>query len=191
MTIDLADPIALLLAAASSMDRARIRAAAYGGLTLGMYGEPRETRDADLAVASANAEAARDALAALGVTAVVAFTGVVFGGNAVTRLTLVGGSAHNTVDLVQPRSARYATAVLDRALIGSLRGTEITVVTPEDFILMKILSTRARDLEDAQSVIDTLGPRLDQTLLRDEAQQLSGELADHDVLGRFAALRNV
>jgi len=191
MTIDLADPIALLLAAASSMKRAGIRAAAYGGLTLGMYGEPRETRDADLAVAGGSAEAARDALAAMGVTAVVAFAGVVFGGNAVTRLTLVGGSVHNTVDLVQPRSARFAETVLDRALTGSLRGTEITVVTPEDFVLMKILSTRPRDLEDAQSVIDTLGARLDRALLRDEAQQLSDELADHDVLSRFGSLRNL
>jgi hypothetical protein len=189
MAIDLADPVALLLAASSSMERAGIHAAAYGGLTLGMYGEPRETRDADFAVTRASADDAREALAALGVTAVVAFSGVVFGGNAVTRLTLVGGSARNTVDLVQPRSPRYAAAVLNRALKGTLRGTEIRVVTPEDFVLMKVLSARPRDLEDAQSVIDTLAARLDLALVREEAQRLSAELPDHDVLARLASLR--
>jgi hypothetical protein len=183
MAIDLADPIAVLLAASDAMSRAGIRAAAYGGLTLGMYGEPRETRDADLAVASADATAARDAL---GANVVITFTKIA-GGNTVTRLTLVGGGAHNTVDLVEPRSRRYADATLTRALRGSLRGQELTVVTPEDFTVLKILSTRARDLEDAQSVIDTLGPKLDTVWIRSEIAVLANEIAD--VAGRSASLR--
>jgi hypothetical protein len=59
VTIDLDDPVALLLAASEAFERAGLDAAAYGGLAAGVYGEPRETRDADLAVAAVAAEAAR------------------------------------------------------------------------------------------------------------------------------------
>lgn len=45
MTLDLDDPIALMLAASAAFAKAGIDAVAYGGLTLGMYGELRETRD--------------------------------------------------------------------------------------------------------------------------------------------------
>jgi hypothetical protein len=103
MPIDLDDPIALLLAAAAALERSGAECAAYGGLVLGMYGEPRETRDADFAVTGVDVERARLALADLGVDVVIAFSSVRFGGCDVSRLSLVGGGQVNTVDLVVPR----------------------------------------------------------------------------------------
>jgi hypothetical protein len=188
MAIDLDDPVALLLASAAAFARVGIEAAAYGGLTLGMYGEPRETRDADLAVVGVAADTAREALLSLGVTVVVAFTDVRFGGCTVTRLSLVGGGQLNTVDLVTPRSRRYAEAMMARALTGTLRGESIRVVSGEDFIILKTLATRARDLEDARSVVDKQGPRLDPRLMREEIETLATEIADHDIRERFATL---
>src|SRR5688500_5903973 len=96
MTIDLDDPIALMLAAASALERSGAACAAYGGLTLGMYGEPRETRDADFAVTSIDVEQARLALAELGVSVAIAFSNVRFGGCDISRLSLVGGGRANT-----------------------------------------------------------------------------------------------
>ncbi len=185
MAIDLDDPIALMLAAAASFEDAGIEAAAYGGLTLGMYGEPRETRDADLAVASADPEMARAALNRIGVMVVTAFVDVKFGGCTVTRLSLLGGGQLNTVDLVRPRSARYGAAMMTRVLRGTLRGQELRVVSPEDFVILKVLATRERDLDDARSVVQKQRARLDQALLEAEIAQLAEELADHDVRGRF------
>jgi hypothetical protein len=185
MAIDLDDPIALMLAAAASFEAAGIEAAAYGGLTLGMYGEPRETRDADLAVASADLEVARAALDRIGVIVILAFTDVQFGGCTVSRLSLLGGGQLNTVDLVRPRSTRYGAAMIARVLRGTLRGQELRVVSPEDFVILKVLATRARDLEDARSVVGKQGARLDQSLLEAEIAQLADELADHDIRGRF------
>jgi hypothetical protein len=60
------------------------------------------------------------------------------------------------------------------------------VVAPEDFILLKVLSTRDKDLEDARSIQAALGARLDADLMRDEASRLAAEIVDHDVAGRFA-----
>jgi hypothetical protein len=54
MSIDLNDPVAVLIAASQALERANIKAAAYGGLALAVYGQPRETKDADLAVAGLN-----------------------------------------------------------------------------------------------------------------------------------------
>src|SRR5262245_19345594 len=52
MSIDLNDPVAVLIAAFQALERANIEAAAYGGLALAVYGQLRETKDADLTVAN-------------------------------------------------------------------------------------------------------------------------------------------
>jgi hypothetical protein len=112
MTVDLADPIAVLLTATRAFEQARIEAAAYGGLVVAMYGRARETKDADVAVSTADIGAAYDALIATGLSVVRAFTDITFGGSTVSRLTLLGGGELNTVGLVRPRSARYAADVM-------------------------------------------------------------------------------
>jgi hypothetical protein len=186
MAIDLDDPIALMLFAAAALERSGAEIAAYGGLALGMYGEPRETRDADFAATGVDLERVRLSLANLGVEVVIAFSGVRFGGCDVSRLSLVGGSQVNTVDVVVPRSPRFAANVLRRAVTGSLRGREIRAISPEDFVILKVLATRERDLEDARSVIETQRTRLVSALIQTEIQQLIEEIPDHDIRGRFA-----
>jgi hypothetical protein len=75
--------------------------------------------------------------------------------------------------------------VISRAYGGHLRGRELHIVTPEDFVLMKILSTRERDLEDAAVVLSALSGRLDRSFMAGEIQRLSQEIAGHDVTGRY------
>jgi hypothetical protein len=159
--LDLADPTAVALAIFRALQASRIEAALYGGLALAAYGEPRETRDADFAVAGVGGPEAIRALAGAGLNPILTFDRVRFGGNLVSRIALVeGGGAGglNVAGLVEPRSSRFARWALQRAVTGSLRGTSIRVLSPEDFILFKVLSTRERDLEDAATVLRSLGP---------------------------------
>jgi len=186
--LDLSDPIALLLASHEALTAAGLRVATYGGLALAVYGVPRETRDADLAIAGFELARAVDALRAKGLSVNPAFDRVRFGGNLISRIAVVGGGDLNTVDLVRPRSDRLAAAVLDRALVGTLQGQELHVVTPEDFVLLKLLSTRERDLEDARTVVAALPDVLDRALLAREVALLAAEIPDHDVTGRAAAV---
>lgn len=186
MAIDLDDPIALMLVASAALERSGVECAAYGGLALGMYGEARETRDADFAITGADLERARLTIVDLGVDVMIAFRNLRFGGCDVSRLSLVGGGQANTIDLVTPRSARYAGNVLRRAVTGSLRGRQIRATSPEDFVILKVLATRDRDLEDARSVIERQGARLDHALIRMEIEQLSAEIPDHEIEQRFA-----
>src|SRR5262249_37618531 len=150
---DLNDPVAVLLAIANAFEKAGIKTAAYGGLALAAYAEPRETKDADLAVVGVDAKQGKKTLLSIGVEVTPAFDRNVFGGLLITRLTLIGGSSQlNVADLVEPRSKRYAESALLRALDGTLRNNKLRILAPEDFIVFKLLSTIDRDLEDAASV---------------------------------------
>ena len=119
------------------------------------------------------------------------FERIRFGGNEITRFALFGSegiAGFNVVDFVEPRSARYADSVLGRSLRGELRGQEISIVSPEDFVLLKVLSTRERDLDDAASVVRALADRFDLDLLKREATELARELSDHDVAARLQSV---
>lgn len=191
MSIDLNDPVAVLIAASQALERANIEAAAYGGLALAVYGQPRETKDADLAVAGLQVSQAESALRTAGCNVLIAFEAMRFGGQFVSRLTLFGGDGGslNTVDLIEPRSERYGREVLRRAVTGELRAQKIRIVSPEDFVVLKILATRERDLEDAASVVSSLSGGLDLKLIEDEVRSLANEIPDHDIADRWKRIQ--
>lgn len=191
MKIDLADPTAVLIGASRALEDAGLETATYGGLALAMYGEPRETKDADLAVADVTAADAEVALRSAGFDVLRAFDRVIFGGQNVSRLTLIGGVAGslNTVDLVEPRSRWYAARVQERALTATVRNALLRVVSPEDFVILKLLATRERDLEDARTVMRALAGRIDVSMIESELAELPTEIADYDFAGRWRKLQ--
>jgi hypothetical protein len=186
--MNLDDPVATALRVASLLERADIRYALYGGLAVAAYGVPRETKDADIAVVSADAESFLSLFEADGLQARLTFAEMRFGGLSVSRVTLLAGDLDtglNTVDLVEPRSARYAAAAIGRAVRAPLRGHEIELLTPEDVILFKVLSTREKDLEDAAAILRGLAERLAMDLIADEIGRLTGEIQGHDIQKRW------
>jgi len=191
MSLDLDDPTAVALAIFRALSARRVDAALYGGLALAAYGEPRETRDADFAVAGLPGASAVEAVTAAGIVSMLALDRAPFGGLFISRVTLAEGGGRtglNVVDLVEPRSPRFAARALGRAITAELRGTSIRVLSPEDFVLFKLLSTRARDLEDAGTVLRASDLSLDRALVDDEANRLAVEIPDFDVRGRLVRL---
>lgn len=189
--IDLTDPTALAILAAKAFEQSGVEYALYGGLVLAAYGEARETRDADLAVVGDVVDVARVALERAGVTTHVAFVDVVFGGLSLTRITVIGGTETtglNTLDLVRPRSARFARGVMDRSVAAPLRDATIRIVTAEDFVLLKALSTRERDLDDAATVVRRLGDLFDSAVVDPEVELLDQEVPEAQVPARMAAI---
>jgi hypothetical protein len=161
-----------------------------GGLLLAAYGEPRETRDVDLAVAQASATSVTRVLESdFGIRTRTAFDRRVFGGLLISRITLVEGEELNTLDLVEVRDLAYASRALARAIDSSLRDRPITVLSAEDFVLFKLLSTPERDLADASSVVRSLGADLKRDLVEREVRSLAGALPDHDVAARWSRVR--
>lgn len=164
MPTDLADPIAFALLVARAMARAGVPCALYGGLALGVYGRARLTADADFAVAAADAGQLVAALTVAGLHAHATYAGLPHGGLLISRATVAGAGGYvgsNVVDAVAPRDAQYGAAVVERALPTQLRGEPIAVVAPEDFVVLKALSDRDVDIEDAASVMARLGAQLD------------------------------
>ncbi|HVS31033.1 MAG TPA: hypothetical protein VMS98_06230 [Thermoanaerobaculia bacterium] len=187
-TMNFDDPVATALRVARLLERADLAYGLYGGLAVAAWGVPRETKDADMAVVSADAARLVEILQQDGIRAVAAFDRVRFGGLVVSRATLLGGpedTGLNTVDLVEPESPRYAAVAVARALRAPLRGSEISLLTPEDVVIFKVLSTRDKDLEDAAAIIQELGPQLDLATVRAELEELAAEIRDHDIDARW------
>lgn len=190
--MNLNDPVATALLAAEALERAGHRYALFGGLLLAAYGEPRETRDADVAVVDLTAEAARQALQAAGLLSLVSFDAVTYGGLSIGRVALLGGDEHiglNVLDLVRPRSLRYSIAAMSRSVRAPLRDGTIQVLTADDFLIFKALATRDRDLDDAASVLRRSGDLLDLALVEEEIELLAAEIGDWDVRSRWASIR--
>jgi len=192
--MDLNDPTTVALLAADTLSALGRAHALYGGLLTAAYGEPRETRDADMAVVDVSAAEMAEAFAAAGIRAEVAFEDLTFGGLALSRVTLLGTSADtglNTVDLVVPRSRRYAALALQRAVESTIRDVRIRLLALEDFVLFKVLSTRDRDLEDARAAVRRSRAALDLPLLEEEVARLTTELPSVDVQGRWLQVRQI
>ncbi len=188
--MDLADPVAVTLAVADCFREEAIPHALYGGLLLAAYGEARETKDVDVAVVHADGVAIAGILdRRLGLRTMPAFERRSFGGLLVSRVSLVEGEELNTLDLVEPADADYARRALGRGIESTLRRRPIHALTPEDFVLFKLLSSRERDLADARSVIQSLGADLDRALVEEEVRSLAASLPEHPISDRWNLLR--
>jgi len=150
----------------------------YGGLALAVYGEPRETRDADVAVLDCAPDTVTRELGALGIETTVSFNGVPFGGLLISRVVVYSEAREglNTLDLVQPADAEYGRRALARTVTAPLAGEPVSIVSPEDFVILKLLSTRDRDLEDAACVHNRCRDILDHRLVAAEVTLLDAAL---------------
>jgi hypothetical protein len=190
--MDFDDPVATALRVALLLEKAEIPYGLYGGLAVAAFGVPRETRDADIAVISAAVTRLVEMLSGDGVLATAAFDRVPFGGLVVSRAALLPGgddTGLNTVDLVEPASSRYAALAIGRVLRAPLRDRKIAILTPEDVVIFKMLSTRERDLEDAAAILRELGDDVDVASIDSEIALLTAELPAHDTGERWARCR--
>lgn len=186
--MNLDDPIAIALRVARLLERAEIPYALYGGLAVAAYGVPRETKDADVAVVSADAGHLAKLFQQDGLAATPAFERVRFGGLWASRVTVLGGQEDlglNTVDLLEPVSSRYAAAAIGRAMRAPLRDQELVLLSPEDVVIFKVLSTREKDLEDAAAILEELAGKLDVAAISTEIERLGTEIQGHDVEDRW------
>lgn len=69
-------------------------------------------------------------------------------------------------------------------------GQPLRVVAPEDFVVLKILATRDRDLEDARIVFRSLAGRIDVELIEHLLNELSADIVDYDFMARWLALES-
>lgn len=151
-----------------------INSIVIGGVAVGIWGEPRVTRDIDLKVLLSRSEANRlldilsddyvslipDPLEALKKQALV-FIEDKYG----TRL-----------DLLLADTPYDAIAIERGKEIEIQPETHIRVCSPEDLIIYKMISTRLRDHEDVRGIIRRQGDTLDDDYVRNWLRQFEQAL---------------
>jgi hypothetical protein len=166
---------------------AGILSAVIGGVAVGVWGEPRVTRDVDVKVLLGRDAAPRllevispdyvplqaDPLAAL------TRTGVLFVQDAQgTRLDLLLSDVSFDAEAI--RRARDVT--LQPGWVAS-------VCSPEDLIVYKLISTRQRDHDDAESVIRRQGDALDDGYVLTWLRRFEQALDDSTLVATYGRMR--
>lgn len=88
----------------------------------------------------------------------------------------------------QSKSA-YERQAIDRAEKVEMEGVEVPFATAEDLLLHKLFAGRARDLEDAESVVRRKGADLDWDYLERWAREFAAISGREDLPERVDALR--
>lgn len=79
----------------------------------------------------------------------------------------------------------FEREALARSIAVDMGGFPVRVVSPEDLVLMKIVSERNQDLEDARAVVQRQRERLDVDYLRPRVQELALLLDKPEIYQRF------
>lgn len=175
-----------VIAFQSLMDEEGIQTMAIGGIAVGVWGEPRLTRDIDMKVLIHRQDRARllDILQS--------FTPLNEDPDeAFHRLGLAFFQDPNKVriDVMLADTIFDETAIERAHSIEVSSGKIIRVCTAEDLIVYKMLSTRTRDRADVESIIQKQGDALDDAYIEDWLAQFEEALEDSTSVQEYRKMR--
>ncbi len=169
---------------AALLDAARIPYMLVGGLANAIWGEPRATIDIDVTVWVDEAAIP----AAIGQLA-EAFQPLVSDARAFvadTRVLPLQAASGVRIDVIFGLLP-FEREAIERARRIEVAGILVAVCTPEDLILMKIVSERGRDQDDARAVAGRRLPELDLGYLEPRLRELAIGLDMPEILERWTA----
>jgi hypothetical protein len=167
---------------AAALDSLHIDYMIVGGIANAILGEPRATIDVDVTVAVENPDLAQ-AIAGLGRL----FTAAVPEPEAFVRRTRVlplDTADGIRIDVIFALLSFERDAV-HRANTVTVGGRGVRVVTPEDLILMKIISDRPRDRADAEALTRRRVETLDMTYLEPRIREFAEVLERPEITMRW------
>lgn len=159
---------------------------AIGGIAVGVWGEPRLTRDIDMKVLIRREDRARLLLILQAFTSLDANPDDSF-----RRLGLAFFRDPNGVRIdVMLADTVFDEIAIERARVVALpKGKSIRVCTAEDLVVYKMLSTRTKDRADIESIIQKQGKTLDDAYIEGWLAQFEEALADSTLIREFRTLR--
>jgi hypothetical protein len=158
-----------------------------GGVAVGAWGEPRVTRDVDLKVLYSRQEA-NYLLELLSQD----YESLMADPHETLRkqaLIFVKDSLGTRMDLLLADTPYDVAAIRRGREVEVEPGVKIWVCSPEDLIIYKLISTRARDYEDARNVIRRQGNLLDDEYVNDWLRQFEQALDDSTLVTTYQRLR--
>jgi hypothetical protein len=160
-----------------------------GGQAVLLHGDPRLTQDIDVTLGAGPGrwKDILDACADIGLEPlpddVRRFVETTF------VLPTLDAATGIRVDLIFSTTP-YEAQAIDRATRVEIAGKEVPFVTAEDLIIHKLFAGRARDLEDAASVVRRKGPELDWDYMREWAQAFAQIEGREELPARLEKLRD-
>jgi predicted nucleotidyltransferase len=157
--------------------------ALIGGLAVSLWGEPRATLDIDITVwvppdrTKAVVEALCERFASVSIDPV----GFVRGTHVLPVMTSQGVRA-DIVFATLPAEKE----LIERAHAKDVAGTSVRVASVEDLILMKLISERERDTDDARRLLRRFGKSLDRAYLQPRAAALAEDMARPEIVRAVA-----
>jgi hypothetical protein len=173
-----------LIGLATFLDAARVPYMIIGGMANIVWGEPRATIDIDVTVWVPEREVPTF-VGQLGesyrilIDAPLPFI-------AATRVLPVETASGVRIDVILGLLP-FEQEAIDRARPVEVAGAVVRFCTPEDLVLMKIISDRERDLTDARAVLARRGDDLDLDYLEPRIIELARLLDRDDIAQRWAA----
>jgi hypothetical protein len=167
--------------------QAGIDSMVVGGLAIAAWGEPRATKDADLKVLLQREQAKQ-------LLSVLTPEYELLSDEPEKMLLQLGFvfTRHPSgvrIDLLLAETGFDLQAMKRRRQIEPLPGISLTVCSPEDLIIYKMISTRARDQEDARGVIRLQAENLDHDYVEDWLRQFEMALDDSTLVQSFRQMR--
>ena len=171
-----------LAEAASALEACSIPFMLIGGLAVAAWGEARSTLDVDLAV-WADVETLKEAVNCL-CRRLLSRSKEPLQFVEQTRVLPLQSSAGIRLDVVFGLLPLQREA-LSRAVFKHIAGRVIPVASIEDLVLMKLISERQKDLNDARALLRRYGETLDRGYLAPQVEALAAALARPDMLSIF------
>lgn len=167
-----------LVEVASFLDEMRWPYMLIGGLAVAMWGEPRATLDVDISVWIEPEQFERS------ITAIAARFRTIenpleFARRSRVVPIMTSQGVRGDIVLAQLPAERE---LLDRARPKLVGGMTIRIASAEDLILMKLMSERPKDLEDARRLIRRFRATLDRGYLAPKLRELADALARTDIM---------
>ena len=158
-----------------------------GGVAIAAWGEPRVTRDVDLKIKLERQDA--DRLVKL---LTIGYTSLLPDPNEALRkqaLIFIQDELGTRLDLLLADTPYDEVAIQRGREVEIEPGVRIRVCSPEDLIIYKLVSTRARDHDDAYSVIRRQGEALDDRYVIGWLKQFEKALDDSTLISEYRRLR--
>ena len=167
------------------LEREHVPYMVIGGFAVSVWGEPRFTRDLDVTISVPTEQIDSTIKRICAEFTPLVAEPVKF----VTDTRVLPMMVRSVpVDLVFA-ALPYEEAAIGRARPLNLRNGAVQICSPEDLILHKIVSPRARDHQDVEGVFRYRNAELDYEYLDPRVEELADALADRNLLDWYRSLR--
>lgn len=157
-----------------------------GGLAASFWGQPRNTSDIDVALLTGFGGESDFIDPLVKHFATRSSDAVPFA--IANRILLLNSSQGIPID-ISLAAIPFEESMLKRARIQEiLPGVRVRTASAEDIVVMKVIASRPRDIDDLERIVATRGGKLDQEYIRHCLNDLAQFWTDGDLIGAFEAI---